>query len=76
MAFNISVPWKIHLSGTGDSAKNSWWSRRKYRDDTGAHPTLMKEQDLEHLGALHERVQPAKRRKKAGFLAELFSRTD
>ena len=56
MAFNITVPWKMHWSKgrAGDSVKQSCWSRRKYRNDTGAHPTLMKEQDLDHLGALHD----------------------
>ena len=78
MSFNISVPWKMNLSGGGSGGPKtrSWWSRRKYPDDTGAHPTLMEEQDLDHLGALHDRDQPAKRRKKTGFLAELFSRSD
>ena len=78
MAFNITVPWKIHLSGAGSGRpkRHSWWTRRKYRDDAGSHPTLMKEQDLDHLGALHDAVQHAKRRKMTGFLAELFSRTD
>ena len=69
MALNITVPWKIHLSGSGsgNSGRQSWWSRRKYRDDSGAHPTLMEEQDLDHLGALHDAVPSAKRRKKRRF---------
>jgi len=63
MAFNITVPWKIHLWGAGSGSLNgrSWWVRRKYHDDTGAHPTLMKEQDLDHLGALHDAVLHTKR---------------
>ena len=64
MAFNINVPWKIHLSGAGSrsSAGQGWWSRRKYRDDPGVHPTLMEEQDLDHLGALHDTVIHPKKR--------------
>ena len=69
MAFNITVPWKIHLTGadSGSPKRRSWWARRKCRADTGAHPALMKEQDLDHLGTLHDAVRPTKRRKRALF---------
>jgi hypothetical protein len=64
MAFNITVPWKHHLSGggSGKPTRRNWWSRLKYRDDTGTHPTLMKEQDLDHLGTLHDAAPHTKRR--------------
>ncbi|HSR87659.1 MAG TPA: hypothetical protein VLL07_01790 [Pontiella sp.] len=64
MALNITVPWKIHLSGSGGgtSARQNWWSRRRYRGDPAAHPTLMEEQDLDHLGALHDTVIHMKKR--------------
>ncbi len=64
MAFNITVPWKIHLAGagTGRTKRRSGWFRRTYRDDTAAYPTLMKEQDLDHLGTLHDAMLHSKRR--------------
>lgn len=62
MAYNITTPWKIHLRGSGHSTGRRWWTRRKYHDDPGARrPVLMKEQDLDHLGAVHDRtVHPRK----------------
>ena len=69
MALNSTVPWKLNLTGTGSGSpkKTSWWARRKHRNNTGAHPILMKEQDLDHLGALHDTVLHTKRRKRAFF---------
>jgi len=69
MAFNITVPWKMHLSagGSGSPKRHSWWARWKYRDAGGAHPTLMKKQDLDHLGTLHDAVLHTKRRKRTIF---------
>ncbi len=63
MAFNITVPWKMHLTGAGSGSpkRRNWWTRRKYRGDPG-HPTLMKEQDLDHLGTLHDATLHTKRR--------------
>jgi len=54
MGFNITVPWKIHLRGSGQSGGRNWWTRRKYHDDPGVHVPDLKEQDLDHLGALHD----------------------
>ena len=64
MALHSTVPWKVHLSGagSGNSGRKSWWARWKDRVGKRAHPTLMKEQDLDHLGALHEAALHAKRR--------------
>lgn len=56
MGLRITVPWNIHLRGSAHSTERSWWKRRKFHDDPGAHPTLMKEQDLDHLGELHDKV--------------------
>ena len=69
MALNITVPWKMNLSGAGSEGpkRHSWWARRKSRNAAGAHPTLMEEQDLDHLGTLHDTVPSAKRRKKRRF---------
>jgi len=78
MTFNVTVPWKIHQTGAGSGSpqKRNWWTRKKHRNNTGAHPILMKEQDLDHLGALHDTVLHAKRRKMTDFLAQLFGGTD
>lgn len=69
MALNITVPWKMNLTGGGSGSpkRHSWWTRRKDRDDTGAHPTMMKEQDLDHLGTLHDAALHTKRRKWGTF---------
>ena len=69
MALNSTGPWKIHLSGAGsvNAGRQGWWARWKSRNVAGAHPALMKEQDLDHLGALHDTVPSAKRRKKRRF---------
>jgi hypothetical protein len=69
MAFNITVPWKMHLSagGSGSPKRHGWWARWKYRGGMKAHPILMKEQDLDHLGALHDAVLHTKRRKRTAF---------
>lgn len=56
MGINITVPWKIHLRGSTASGGKSWWTRRKFHDDRGAHPAVQKEQDLDHLGVLHDRL--------------------
>ena len=56
MGFNITVPWKIHLRGSANPDGSSWWTRRKYHDDTGVRPSVLKEQDLDHLGILHDQV--------------------
>ena len=63
MAFNITVPWKMHLTGAGSESpkRRSWWKLRKFRADPG-HPTLMKEQDLDHLKTLHDAKLHTKRR--------------
>jgi hypothetical protein len=69
MAFNITVPWKMHLSagGAGSPKRHRWWAPWKNRDAGGAHPTLMKKQDLDHLGTLHDAVLHTKRRKRTPF---------
>ncbi len=56
MGRNITIPWKIHLRGSAQSHGRNWWARRRFHDDSGAHPALMQEQDLDHLGILHDRV--------------------
>ena len=69
MAFNITVPWKVHLTGAGSGTPKGrgWWTRRKNHDTPSAHPALMKEQDLDHLGALHDADLHAKKRNRAFF---------
>ena len=69
MALNSTVPWKVHLTGadSGSPKKRSWWGRRKSRNGTGAHPVLTKEQDLDHLGVLHDTILHNKRRKRITF---------
>ena len=54
MGISIKLPWNIHLRGSADSAGRSWWQRRKFDGDAGDNSALLKEQDLDHLGALHE----------------------
>ncbi|MEA2068704.1 MAG: hypothetical protein U9P12_05845 [Verrucomicrobiota bacterium] len=56
MAFNITVPWKIRLrsSRSQSPAGSNWWNRKKYRDGSGSRKsTVLHEDDLDHLGALH-----------------------
>ncbi|MFZ9012212.1 MAG: hypothetical protein ACO20W_10010 [Anaerohalosphaeraceae bacterium] len=64
MALNSTVPWKMNLTGTGSGRpkKHSWWARWRDRAGRKAHPTLMKEQDLDHLGALHDTLLHTKKR--------------
>lgn len=54
MGSHIRVPWKIQVRGSEHSGGRTWWKRRKFRDARNVHPTLLKEQDLDHLGALHD----------------------
>ena len=54
MGSHITVPWNIHLRGSESSGGRNWWLRRKFRDDTGIRPAPLKEQDLDHLGVLHD----------------------
>ena len=63
MALNMTVPWKMNLTGAGSGSpkRRNGWIRRKFRNDPG-HPTLMKEQDLDHLGTLHDAALHTKRR--------------
>jgi hypothetical protein len=56
MAFNITVPWKTRMRSDGSQSPTggNWWNRKKYRDDPGARQsTMLHEDDLDHLGALH-----------------------
>ena len=56
MGVKITVPWSIHLRSGESSDDWPWWTRRKYRDDPGPHPIHLEEQDLDHLGALHNKA--------------------
>lgn len=56
MGFNIKTLWKIHLRGFGWLDRSNGQTRNKYRVALKAHSSRMKEQDLDHLGALHEKV--------------------
>lgn len=55
---NIQVPWKMRMkNGNQVSPDNSnWWMRKKFHDDLNVakRPSLMVEDDLDHLGALHK----------------------
>lgn len=62
MEFNTTVPWKVHLHGSRHSNGGSRWTRKRFHDNPSAHPTLMKEQDLDHLGAVYEADLHAQRR--------------
>lgn len=69
MALNSTFPWKVHLTGTGSASpkRRRWWARRKSRNSIGAHPVLTKEQDLDHLGTLHDTILRTKKRKRTPF---------
>lgn len=56
MGSHIKVPWSIRLRGSKSSDGPNWWQRRKFHDDPGDHPVLQQEQDLDHLGTLHDTV--------------------
>ena len=62
MAFNMTVPWKMHQPGAGSPQRRSWWRRWIKPAGGTVHPTLMREQDLDHLGALHDTVVHPKKR--------------
>ena len=59
----IQVPWKTGLNSRPYWSLHGirWWNRKKQSDDSGpAHSSiLLKEDDLDHLGKLHQ----AKRQK-------------
>lgn len=48
---NIQIPWKIRFKG-GSRRVERWWSGRKRR--AAEHPVAPREEDLDHLGALHK----------------------
>jgi hypothetical protein len=54
MGLSIKLPWSIHLRGSGVSSGRSWWLRRKRHDDSAEEDGYLKEEDLDHLGALHD----------------------
>jgi len=61
MGSHIKVPSNIRLLGSEGAGGLDWRQRRKFRDDRGAHPILLEEEDLDHLGVLHDKtVDPEK----------------
>jgi hypothetical protein len=58
---NIQVPWKIRLKNgsVARAAQGTFWLRKRYDDelDVAKRPTLMVEDDLDHLGALHSEMK-------------------
>ncbi len=56
---NIQVPWKMRLrrGPQGGPMDRNWRARRTFQDDldVAKRPTLMVEDDLDHLGSLHKR---------------------
>ncbi|MDF7826152.1 hypothetical protein P4B35_19125 [Pontiellaceae bacterium B12227] len=55
---NIQVPWKMRMgSGSPSPVSNShWWVRKTFQADldVAKRPSLMVEDDLDHLGSLHK----------------------
>ncbi len=67
MSMKITVPWQIRLpiAESGSPRRHSWWSRKHRHEHALSTPlrsVTMKEDDLDHLGALHHDIeQPPKR---------------
>ena len=55
---NIQVPWKMRMRSENQVTFNdsNWWVRKKFHDDLNVakRPSLVVEDDLDHLGALHK----------------------
>lgn len=59
MGMKITVPWQIRLPGMKTSSPHSsnWWTRKHYHEQAQSTPirsVTMEEDDLDHLGALHQ----------------------
>lgn len=64
MEHNIRMPWKRHLQTARSENPRGWsgWIRRKGAVGFRRHPALMIEEDLDHLGTVHEEVSNRKKR--------------
>ena len=75
MSMKVTVPWQIRMPAfrSGSPRSRNWWNRQHFDEGTLSTPlrsVTMKEDDLDHLGAMHQTVaSPAKPR---GLLKRLF----
>jgi len=61
MGMKITIPWHARLLGmkSGSSYKRNWWMRKRHEQaqSTPLRSVIMKEDDLDHLGALHQVIE-------------------
>ena len=66
MSMKINIPWQIRLPAmkTRSPRSGSWWNRSRFKKPASApsRSVLMKEDDLDHLGALHHAAEQSSKK--------------